>query len=113
MDLHIIAVGILVGIANFASRFGPFYVIQKSQQNQQSRGSTWLKVALGSIGIAAISSMLVVATLPPLIETPDKSFAMLVGFIVLAGLYFKFKRIVLATLTAALAYGLVYTYFPI
>ena len=110
MDLHIILVGILVGIANFASRFGPFYFIQKNQQNKQSRGSTWLKIALSCIGISAISSMLVVATLPPLIETPNKSFAMLVGFIVLTGLYFKFKRIVLATLTAALAYGVVYTY---
>ena len=56
--------------------------------------------------------MLVVATLPPLIETPDKSLAMLVGFITLAGLYFKFKQIVAATLTAAVVYGLVYTYVP-
>ena len=106
MDLQIILVGILVGIANFASRFGPFYVIQNSQKTSQNR-------ALCSIGISAISSMLIVATLPPLIETPNKSFAMLVGFIVLTGLYFIFKRIVLATLTAALAYGIVYTYVPI
>ena len=113
MNIEIILVGILVGIANFASRFGPFYVIQKFQQGSQKRGALWLKIALGSIGIAAISSMLVVATLPPLLETPNKSFAMVVGFAVLTGLYFKFKRIVLATLTAALAYGLVYTYIPI
>ena len=113
MSLEIIIIGIIVGIANFASRFGPFYVLQKFQQGSQKRGSLWLKIALGSIGIAAISSMLVVATLPPLLETPDKSFAMLVGFIVLTALYFKFKRIVLATLTAALAYGLVYTYVPV
>lgn len=113
MSLEIILVGIVVGIANFASRFGPFFVIQKLQQGKQQRGALWLKIALGSIGISAISAMLVVATLPPLLETPNKSFAMLVGFIVLAGLYFKFKRIVLATLTAALTYGLVYTYVPI
>ena len=113
MNLEIILVGIIVGIANFASRFGPFYVIQKHQNGSQSRGSLWLKIALGSIGIAAISSMLVVATLPPLLETPNKSFAMLVGFIVLTALYFKFKKIVPATLTAALSYGLVYTYFPV
>jgi Branched-chain amino acid transport protein (AzlD). len=112
MNLEIILVGIIVGIANFASRFGPFYVIQKFQQGSQKRGALWLKIALGSIGIAAISSMLVVATLPPLLETPDKSFAMLIGFIVLAGLYFKFKKIVMATLTAALTYGLIYTYIP-
>ena len=110
MNLEIILVGIVVGIANFISRFGPFYVIQKHQQNKQQRGSTWLKIALGSIGIAAISSMLVVATLPPLREHPDKSMAMLIGFVVLSALYFKFKKIVPATLTAALAYGLVYTY---
>lgn len=41
MDLQIILVGILVGIANFASRFGPFYLLQKSQQHTQSRGATW------------------------------------------------------------------------
>ncbi|WP_312086447.1 L-valine transporter subunit YgaH [Acinetobacter variabilis] len=113
MNFEIILVGIIVGIANFASRFGPFYVIQKFQQSSQKRGALWLKIALGSIGIAAISSMLVVATLPPLLETSDKSFAMLIGFIVLAGLYFKFKKIVMATLTAALTYGLIYTYIPV
>ncbi|NWK76160.1 L-valine transporter subunit YgaH [Acinetobacter sp. SwsAc6] len=112
MNLEIIVVGIVVGIANFASRFGPFYFIQKFQKDSQKRGSLWLKIALGAIGISAISSMLVVATLPPLLETPDKSVAMLAGFIVLAGLYFKFKQIVPATLTAALTYGLVYTYVP-
>lgn len=113
MNIEIILVGIVVGIANFASRFGPFYVIQKFQQEAQKRGALWIKIALGSIGIAAISSMLVVATLPPLLETPNKSFAMFMGFLVLIALYFKFKRIVLATLTAALTYGLVYTYFPV
>ena len=57
--------------------------------------------------------MLVVATLPPLLESPNKSFAMLIGFVVLSALYFRYKRIVLATLTAALTYGLVYTYIPL
>lgn len=113
MSLEIILVGILVGIANFASRFGPFFVIQKFKQDQQKRGALWLKIALGSIGISAISAMLVVATLPPLLETPNKSFAMFMGFLVLTALYFKFKQIVPATLTAALTYGLIYTYFPI
>ncbi|WP_353142896.1 L-valine transporter subunit YgaH [Acinetobacter pragensis] len=112
MSWEIILVGFVVGIANFASRFGPFYFIQKFQQGSQNRGALWIKIALGAIGIAAISSMLVVATLPPLLETPNKSFAMLMGFIVLTGLYFKFKKIVPATLTAALTYGLVYTYVP-
>ncbi|KGT48211.1 MULTISPECIES: L-valine transporter subunit YgaH [Acinetobacter] len=113
MSLEIILVGIIVGIANFSSRFGPFFVIQKLQQGTQKRGALWLKIALGAIGISAISAMLVVATLPPLLETPDKSVAMLAGFIVLTALYFKFKRIVMATLTAALTYGLIYTYVPI
>ncbi|HIB8505861.1 TPA: L-valine transporter subunit YgaH, partial [Acinetobacter baumannii] len=53
------------------------------------------------------------ATLPPLLETPNKSIAMLIGFMVLAGLYFKFKKIVPATLTAAIVYGLIYTYLPL
>ena len=113
MNLEIILVGILVGIANFASRFGPFFVIQKFQQGSQKRGALWLKIALGAIGISAITAMLVVATLPPLLESPNKSFAMLIGFVVLSALYFRYKRIVLATLTAALTYGLVYTYIPL
>ncbi len=113
MNLEIILVGILVGIANFASRFGPFFVMQKFQQGTAKRGALWLKIALGSIGIAAISAMLVVATLPPLLENPNKSVAMLGGFIVLTALYFKFKQIVSATLIAALTYGLIYTYLPL
>ena len=113
MNLEIILVGILVGIANFASRFGPFFVMQKFKPDGQKRGALWLKIALGSIGISAISAMLVVATLPPLLETPHKSVAMFIGFLVLIALYFKFKQIVAATLTAALTYGLVYTYFPL
>ena len=47
MNLEIILVGILVGIANFASRFGPFYFIQKFQQGSQKRGALWIKIALG------------------------------------------------------------------
>ena len=113
MNIEILLVGIIVGIANFSSRFGPFFIIQKYHNAQQKRGATWLKIALGSIGIAAISSMLVVATLPPLMEAPNKSIAMLMGFLVLAGLYFKFKKIVPATLTAAIVYGLIYTYMPL
>ncbi|WOE32538.1 MULTISPECIES: L-valine transporter subunit YgaH [unclassified Acinetobacter] len=112
MNLEIILVGLIVGLANFASRFGPFYIIEKFKQNSPQRGALWLRIALGSIGISAISSMLVVATLPPLLTTPNKSVAMLAGFVVLAVLYFKFKKIVLATLIAALTYGLVYTYIP-
>ncbi len=113
MNLEIILVGIIVGIANFASRFGPFFLIQKLQCTQHRRGSLWLKISLGRLGISAISAMLVVSTLPPLLETPNKSLAMLIGFMVLAGLYFKFKKIVPATLTAAIIYGLIYTYLPL
>lgn len=113
MNIEIILVGIIVGIANFASRFGPFFVIQKMHKKNEQRGAVWIKVALGSIGISAISAMLVVATLPPLLKTPNKSVAMLAGFIVLSLIYFKFKKIVVATLTAALVYGLVYTYVPV
>lgn len=113
MNIEIILVGIIVGIANFASRFGPFFVIQNMQKKNEKRGAMWIKIALGSIGISAISAMLVVATLPPLQDNPNKSVAMLAGFIVLSIIYFKTKKIVLATLTAALVYGLVFTYIPV
>ena len=46
MSLEIILVGIMVGIANFASRFGPFFVIQKFQQGSQQRGALWLKIEI-------------------------------------------------------------------
>ena len=113
MRLEIILIGIIVGIANFASRFGPLYLIEKRNKSESRNSPVWLGIALGSIGIAAITSMLVVATLPPLIEMPNKVIAMSVGFIVLIALYYKFKNIVAATLIAALSYGLVYTYVPV
>lgn len=113
MNIEIILVGIIVGIANFASRFGPLYLIQTRQNSQQTKGPKWMAIALGSIGIAAISAMLVVATIPPLIEQPQKSLAMLVGFSVLTILYYLSKKIVAATLIAALSYGLFYTYVPV
>lgn len=67
MNLSIILIGIIVGIANFSSRFMPLWFIQKYQQNEQRRGAVWLRIALSCIGISAISAMLMVATLPPLI----------------------------------------------
>ena len=71
MSLEIILIGIIVGIANFASRFGPLYLIEKRNKSESRNSPVWLGIALGSIGIAAITSMLVVATLPPLIEMPN------------------------------------------
>ena len=71
MNLEIILVGIIVGIANFASRFGPFLLYR----NYKVLIKTWScldKIALGSIGISAISAMLVVATLPPLLKIQIK-----------------------------------------
>ncbi|TCM60251.1 branched-subunit amino acid transport protein AzlD [Acinetobacter calcoaceticus] len=112
MSLEIILIGIIVGIANFASRFGPLFMIEKRRNRPSRHSPVWIGIALGAIGISAITAMLVVATLPPLIETPNKIVAMSVGFIVLSGLYYFSKKIVLATLLAALAYGLVYTYLP-
>ncbi len=113
MSIEIILIGIIVGIANFASRFGPLFLIQKRSNSPRKNSPVWIGIALGAIGISAITAMLVVATLPPLIEQPDKMLAMCVGFIVLTVLYFWLKKIVVATLTAALAYGLVYTYLPV
>lgn len=113
MSIEIILIGIIVGIANFASRFGPLFLIQMRRNAKPRNSPVWLGIALGSIGIAAITSMLVVATLPPLIETPNKVIAMSAGFVVLIVLYYKFKNIVAATLIAALSYGLVYTYVPV
>ncbi|WP_343596286.1 L-valine transporter subunit YgaH [Acinetobacter sp.] len=112
MNLSIVLIGIIVGIANFCSRFAPLWYVQTRHKLGQKRGAIWLKITLGSIGIAAISSMLIVATLPPLIQSPDKTFAMIVGFITLIILYFWLKRMVFATLVAALVYGVVYTYLP-
>lgn len=113
MNLSIILIGIIVGIANFSSRFMPLWFIQKRHQNQQKRGAIWLRIALSCIGISAISAMLMVATLPPLMATPNKILAMSLGFITLTVLYLKTRRMVLATLLAALIYGVSYTYFPV
>ena len=112
MHIEIILIGIIVGIANFASRFGPFWFLEKKNNKQQNQGNVWIGVAMGAIGMSAICSMLMVATLPPLIEDASKSFAMACGFVVLIAVYFASKKIVLATLLAALVYGLIFTYCP-
>ena len=111
MHIEIILIGIIVGIANFVSRFGPFWFLEKKNNKQQNQGNVWIAVAMGAIGMSAICSMLMVATLPPLIEDTSKSFAMGCGFVVLIAVYFASKKIVLATLLAALVYGLIFTYF--
>ena len=113
MNIEIILIGIIVGIANFASRFGPFWFLQRKHEQQTHQGNVWIGVAMGAIGMSAICSMLMVATLPPLIEDSSKSFAMACGFVVLIAVYFASKKIVLATLLAALIYGLVFTYSDI
>lgn len=112
MNLSILLIGIIVGIANFCSRFLPLWYVQTKHQLNQKRGAIWLRISLSSIGIAAISSMLMVATLPPLIHSPDKISAMVIGFITLTILYIWLKRMVFATLVAALVYGIIYTYLP-
>lgn len=111
MNLSILLIGIIVGIANFSSRFLPLWFIEKRHKNQQ-RGAIWLKITLGCIGISAISAMLMVATLPALIEHPNKVIATSLGFMTLTILYLKTRRMVMATLLAALIYGISYTYLP-
>ena len=112
MHIEIILIGIIVGIANFASRFGPFWFLQRNLDAQNNKGNAWIGVAMGAIGMSAICSMLMVATLPPLIEDASKSVAMACGFVMLIVIYFWTKKIVMATLLAALVYGLVFTYLP-
>ncbi|OUY07071.1 L-valine transporter subunit YgaH [Acinetobacter populi] len=113
MHLEIIIIGIVVGIANFLSRFAPLWFLQRKHRKQTQKGHAWIGVAMGSIGISAICAMLMVATLPPLLENPAKTLAMVCGFSILVLVYFLTKKIVLATLLAALCYGLVFTYLPV
>lgn len=111
MNLDIILIGIIVGIANLLSRFIPIWLLHNKQQKQRTKRShAWINIALASIGTSAICAMLVVATLPPLLEQPNKLLAAICGFIVLGLVYFNSKKIVLSTLLAALSYGLIFTY---
>ena len=67
-------------------------------------------VAMASIGVSAICAMFTIATLPPLFEHHDRIFAMSFGFLALIVFYALSKKIILATLTAALIYGILFTY---
>lgn len=113
MHLEIILIGIVVGIANFCSRYLPLHLIQRHQPKTKT-GSKYklLSIAMGSIGISAICAMLMVATMPPLIAAPDKIFASICGFALLMVIYVLTKRLIVATFMAALAYGLIYSYAP-
>lgn len=110
MSIEIILIGFLVGIANFFSRFVPIWLVHKKLQQQKHKGRAWIGVAMASIGVSAICAMFTIATLPPLIEHHDRIFAMSCGFLALIVIYALSKKIILATLTAALIYGVLFTY---
>lgn len=63
---------------------------------------------LDSIGIAAICALLVVSTLPDIMHEHQRTWPALAGFLTLTLLFGRTRSIVLATLSSALVYGLVY-----
>ena len=113
MNLEIILIGLLVGVANFCSRYLPLFLIQRHQKKaKRNRKYKYLSVAMASIGISAICAMLAVASIPPLMAEPKKIFATICGFALLILIYLATKRLLFATFAAALSYGLIYTYIP-
>ena len=104
MSTHILLIGLLVGIANFLFRYLPLYLHgRRNRTATLKRGITGL--LLDRIGIASICSLLVVSSLPDILQHHDRLIPTLLGFAVL-GITFYFSRsIVFSTLLSALGYG--------
>jgi len=103
MSTHILFLGLLVGLVNFLFRYLPLCLHGRNNAATLKRGMTGL--LLDSIGIASICSLLVVSSLPDILQHHDRLFPTLLGFAVLC-ITFSFSRsIVLSTLLSALGYG--------
>ncbi|MBX9447142.1 L-valine transporter subunit YgaH [Dickeya chrysanthemi] len=106
MNSSVLLIGLLVGTVNFLFRYLPLRLGGSRASGNLQRGKTAL--LLDSIGIASICALLVVSTLPDLLQHVERRLPTLVGFTLLTLCFYKTRSIVLSTLLGALCYGLAF-----
>lgn len=106
MNTSVLLIGLLVGTVNFLFRYLPLRLGAGRASGHLRRGKTAL--LLDSIGIASICALLVVSTLPDVMQYTERQLPTLVGFALLTLCFYKTRSIVLSTLLGALCYGVVF-----
>ncbi|OIV47424.1 L-valine transporter subunit YgaH [Sodalis sp. TME1] len=106
MTSTVFIIGCVVGTANFLFRWLPLRLAGNAGGRPLRNGP--LGRVLDGIGIAAICALLVVSTLPDILQEPQCSWPALAGFLTLTALFYRTRSIVMATLSSALVYGVVY-----
>lgn len=99
MRIEVLALALIVGVANYAFRYGP--VAARLGEGQAGRMARFL----AATGPAAIAT-LVVASALPLVGTDP--LPLLAGVLAVLGLWVWRRSVVLATLAGAVAYGAVF-----
>ncbi|TDS88819.1 branched-subunit amino acid transport protein AzlD [Rahnella sp. BIGb0236] len=105
MSTDVILVCLLVGTVNYLFRYLPLRLGARQKSGLKSGP---LSRVLDSIGIASICALLVVSSTPEILRDPQKLLPSLAGFVVLALIFWRTKSIIIATLTGAVVYGLVF-----
>ena len=105
MSTDVILVCLLVGVVNYLFRYLPLRMGARQKPGPKSGP---LSRVLDSIGIASICALLVVSSTPEILRDHQKLLPSLAGFVLRALIFWRTKSIIIATLTGALAYGLVF-----
>lgn len=103
MSHEVLFLGLLVGMVNYLFRYLPLRV-RAGQTRPAKRGATG--ILLDTIGIASICALLVVSSVPEIVDDSRRLLPTLIGFGVLGLCFWKTRSIILPTLLSALAYGL-------
>ncbi|MBT9431669.1 L-valine transporter subunit YgaH [Candidatus Sodalis endolongispinus] len=106
MGNTVFIIACVVGTANFLFRWLPLRLAGNAGRRPLRNGL--LGRVLDSIGIAAICALLVVSCLPDIMHEPQRAWPALAGFLTLTLLFGRTRSIVMATLSSALVYGVVY-----
>lgn len=110
MSRDIVIISLVVGLANYLFRYMPLRY-RASARKSENYHNRYLSRILDGIGIASICALLVVSSVPTVLHDEHKLAPTLAGFALLILVFFKTRSIVIATLSGALCYGLVFKFF--
>ncbi|TCV93064.1 L-valine transporter subunit YgaH [Biostraticola tofi] len=96
---------LVVGLANYFFRYFPLHRVKTTVS--QSRGNGPLAQVLDCIGVASICALLVVSSVPEIMQHPHKFWPTLAGLLSLILSFWRTRSIVISTLAGALVYGLI------
>ncbi|QXF32846.1 L-valine transporter subunit YgaH [Photorhabdus luminescens] len=109
IDSKILLIGLFVGLTNFSFRYLPLRFGKARQSAGRKGGKT--SIILDSIGIASICSLLIVSGVPDVMRESQKLFPTLIGCLAICLIFYKTRKIILATLFGALLFGLTFKIF--